>query len=63
MGVINNYFHLLFISFQISYELQLPKIILDALNTDKEIIILGCYKCLSFAVLMSFYEKLNAMMK
>ena len=60
MGVIYNYFQLLFITFQISYELQLPKIILDALNTDKESIILDCYKCLSFAVLTSFYEKLNA---
>ena len=29
MGVIYNYFQLLLVTFQISYELQLPKIILD----------------------------------
>ena len=48
MGVINTYFQLLFNYF--SDELHLPKIIIDALNTDKDGIILGCCK----------YEKLNA---
>ena len=33
MGVLNNYFQLLLITFQIIYELQLPKIIIiDASN-------------------------------
>ena len=56
MGVINNYF---LITFQISYELQLPLIIINTLKTDKEFIVHGCYKCLTFYVLMSFYEKLR----
>ena len=56
MGVVNNYF---LITFQISYELQLHKIIIDLyLNTAKWIV-LGCCKCISFAVHISFYEKLH----
>ena len=61
MGVINNYFQLLLITFQISYELKLPKIIINTLNTDIEIIFLGCCQCLLFPMLISFYEKMNAL--
>ena len=54
MGVINSYFQLLFIYFQISYGLQLPKILLNGMFFD------SCCKCISFPVLILFYGKLNA---
>ena len=56
MGVINNYFQLLLITFQISYELKLPKIIINTLNTDIEIIFLGCCQCLSFPTRLAIFN-------
>ena len=49
MGVINNYFQLLINHFSDrSYELQLPKIIIDTLDTEKEIIILAAENACHF---------------
>ena len=53
MGVINNYVQLLFNYFQISYELQVPKItIMIAVDS--------CCKCIPFPLRISFYGKVNA---
>ena len=55
-GVIDNF---VLITFQISFELQLPKINIDTSNTAKWVVRF-CYKCISFVTPISFYEKLNA---